>query len=338
MSNLKPKSFWKRPEGKLGAGVILGGIASLAIFHNPIIESILSMFTSPLSTMGLFAIVGALVMLITDKRTRNLIKFAFQGIMRKITGIFVQLDPIKILESYVEYLKKNREDMNTNILKLRNQLTQLNATVNQNKNEMDQKIRIARQAKLQNRTELVAINTRQYGRLSELNNKYEKMIGKMNTLYNVLSKIHTSTAYLIQDTENEVRMRKQEAAAVMSGYSAMQHAMNIINGDPDRKMMFDMANQALADDIHYKIGEMDRFIEMSGSFIDNVNIDNAAYEMKGLELIEKMEKMEKEGLSFLEMSNQLNQGINMTDAEIDAAIQGLDKKTGDVRDFTNLYQ
>ena len=339
----RPKSFWSRPEGKLGGAVLLASIATLGIFYNPLVQFFCSMFDTSLSTMGLFATLGTVALVLTDSRARNLVSYAFKGLMRKITGWFVQLDPIKILESHIEYLKKNREEMNSNITKLRGQLSKLRSIVQQNNNEMDQKIRIARQAKLQNRTELVAINTRQYGRLKELNTKYETMINKMNVLYNVLTKIYNSTAYLIQDTENEVRLRKQESAAIMTGYSAMKHAMNIINGDPDRKMMFDMANEALADDIYAKIGEMDTFIELSGDFIDNVNLQNAAFEQQGNELIEKLEKMEKEGLSYLENADKgLPQGdiTHMTAAEIDAAIRNQGEKipAGAPRDYTNIYQ
>ena len=37
--------------------------------------------------------------------------------------------------------------------------------------------------------------------------------------------------------------------------------MNIIKGDTDKKMIFDMATEALAEDVHNKIGEMERFID-----------------------------------------------------------------------------
>ena len=337
----KRKSFWSRPEGKLGAAVLITCSAALGLFHNPALELLRSMFETPFSTMGLFAILGTITLIFTDSRARKLVAYAFRAIMRKITGIFVQLDPIKILESYIDYLKKNRDEMNTNIQKLRGQLSKLRSIVSQNQNEMDQKIRIARQAKVQNRDELVAINTRQYGRLKELNSKYDAMISKMNVLYNVLTKIYTSTTYMIQDTENEVRLRKQESAAIMSGYSAMKHAMNIINGDTDRKMMFDMANEALADDIYAKIGEMDTFIELSGDFIDNVNLQNAAFEQQGNELIAKLEKMEREGLSFLENTTQLPQGdvVHMSASEIDAAIRNKGEKipAGAPRDYTNIF-
>ncbi len=328
--NFKPKNFFQRPEGKLGTAVLIGGAALVALKFNDIVSYITNALSSMGGTIALFAIAGAIAFALTDSRARNLLWYAYKGIMRKITSIFVQLDPIKILESYIEYLYKNLQEMNTHITKLRGQLTKLNSIVAQNTSEMQQTLRIAQQAKKQGNNELIAVNTRQYGRLKELNTKYQNLIEKIQVVYRVLTKIHTNSTYMIKDTENEVRMRKQEQEAIMSGYSAMKHAMNIINGDTDKKLMFDMANEALANDISYKIGEMDRFIELSGSFIDSVDLQNAAFEQEGLELIEKMER---EGFSFLnqpynattnkQIDNNSVKDYNLS--ELDKALQDLEK-------------
>ncbi len=97
-------------------------------------------------------------------------------------------------------------------------------------------------------------------------------------------------------------MRMQESRAIKAGYSAMRRAMSIIKGDPDKKQIFDMATEAIVDDVSNKIGEMERFIEISGSFIDSVDLQNGVYEQEGLALLEKMEK---EGVSFLLGDNKI---------------------------------
>ena len=125
---------------------------------------------------------------------------------------------------------------------------------------------------------------------------FQKLLDKMLVLYKVLNKIHVNSGYLIQDTENDVRMRKQELKAIRTSHSAMKRAMSIIQGDPDKRLIFDMATETVVEDIHNKIGEMERFIEISGSFIDSIDLQNGIYEQEGLEILEKFEK---EGSSFL---------------------------------------
>jgi phage shock protein A len=290
------KTFWQRPEGKMGAFVLIILTILLIIFAVPVFTFIISLLQNVITTILLFLVVGILLYVILDPKFRNLVWYMYKSFMRWVAGIFVQIDPIKILETYIEYLYKSLNQMNEHIAKLKGQVSKLRMVIEKNREEMEQSLKIAEQAKKKGDMELVAINTRQYGRLKETNERYMALLGKMELLYKVLSKIHKNSGYLIQDTENEVRMRKQEYQAIKAGHSAMKRAMSIIQGDPDKKMMFDMATEVIVEDVHNKIGEMERFIELSGSFIDSVDLQNGIYEQEGIELLEKMEK---EGVSFL---------------------------------------
>jgi hypothetical protein len=72
--------------------------------------------------------------------------------------------------------------------------------------------------------------------------------------------------------------------------------MNIIKGDSDKRAMFDQAMEAIADDVSSKVGEMERFMEMSESFMSSVDLQNGVFEEEGLKMLEKWEK---EGVSLL---------------------------------------
>jgi len=335
-SKAKMKSFWQRPEGKVGlffililVGLILWGVVS---------GFLISLFSSLVATLGLtiaavilFAVLGAIIYVLIDKKFRTLIWYMYKSFMRWLTGLFVQLDPIRILESYIDYLYQNLKEMNEHIARLKGQISKLETIIKQNVSEMEQSLKIAEQAKKQNNMELVAINTRQYGRLKETNEKYKNLLTKMQVLYRVLSKIFTNSNYLIKDTENEVRMRKQEAAAIKAGHSAMKSAMSIINGDPDKKMMFDMATEAIVEDVHTKIGEMERFIEISGSFIDSIDLQNGVFEQDGLEILEKMEK---EGVSFLLGERSLNDVTGEKKADVEVEVE---KDLGNISKYKDLF-
>ncbi len=325
----KAKTFWKRPEGKLGALFIIAAVVIAGVYATQIIAFITGLFATLITAIAFFVVMGIILYVLFDPKFRNLVWYMYKGIMRKITGMFVQIDPIKILETYIEYLYKNLKEMNTHIAKLRGQLAKLKSVVEKNKREMSQSLKMAEQAKKKGNNELVAINTRQYGRLKETNKRYNTLLGKMDLLYKVLAKIHKNSGYLIKDTENEVRMRKQEYQAIKSGHSAMKRAMSIIQGDPDKKMIFDMATEAVVDDVHNKIGEMERFIEISGSFIDSIDLQNGVYEQEGLELLEKMEK---EGVSFL--LGEPPKDIPGIEPETEIEVT---KEVGNISDYSNLF-
>ena len=120
-------------------------------------------------------------------------------------------------------------------------------------------------------------------------------------------------------------MRKQELKAIKAGHTAMKRAVNIIQGDPDKKMMFDMATESVVEDIHSKIGEMERFIELSGSFIDSIDLQNGVYEQEGLELLEKLEK---DGASFL-LGDPKTEDLEKLDVE--------DEDIENISDYSTLF-
>jgi phage shock protein A len=291
-----PKSFWQRPEGVTGfifmAGIIFGG--GYVLYK--LLPYIVSILHNTLYAVILFAALGAVLYILLDPKFRTLIWFIYKSIMRALTSIFVNIDPIGVLETYIENLHKSLSEMDGHISKLKGQTQKLKLIIEKNDKEMKDSLQMAEQAKKAGNMDVVVINTRQYGRLEESNKRFNELLTKMEILYRVLSKMYDNSGYLIKDIENEVRIKKQERDAIRAGYSAMRRAMSIIKGDPDKKMMFDQAMDAIVDDISGKIGEMERFMEVSSSFIESIDLQNGVYEQKGIELLEKMEK---EGISLL---------------------------------------
>ena len=99
------KSFWQRPEGVTGLvfiGALLIGLGLLMVNFGALVLPFLS------STVGI--VVAAVLLLsvvfaIVDPRTRTLLSYLYKSAMRKVTGLFVNIDPIGILKSYVEELE-----------------------------------------------------------------------------------------------------------------------------------------------------------------------------------------------------------------------------------------
>ncbi|MCR5453774.1 MAG: hypothetical protein K6F33_02150 [Bacteroidales bacterium] len=292
------KSFFSKKEGKVGLAVILCTLGVLGVYYNPIIESVKATLNGSVAgTMGLFAVLGLLVFIITDKRARNLVSYGFKWLMRKITGLFVELDPIKVLESYVETLEKNFNELNANISKLRRQIVKIKETIKQNNKEIERTTRIIDEAQRQGRSEVVAVNYNQIGRLHKLNEKYALMVGRMDDLNNVLIKMQSYSSFKLSDTKNEIRMKRQEFAAISSGYSAMVNAKNIMNGNYQQNELYDNAIENLTMDLHTKIADMDNFMQLSQPIFNELDIQNEAYKLEGEKLYEKIMT---EGKAFLD--------------------------------------
>jgi hypothetical protein len=90
--------------------------------------------------------------------------------------------------------------------------------------------------------------------------------------------------------KDQVMVKEQEQKAIHTSHSAMQSAMSIIKGNPDKRVLFDNAMDAVAEDVSEKVNEMERFMDMSSNFMDSLDLQNGIFEENGLEMLENWEK------------------------------------------------
>ncbi|NJK85694.1 MAG: hypothetical protein HC906_06740 [Bacteroidales bacterium] len=94
MENITTKSFWQKPEGKTGILGIIGMIAGGGYLLYKALPFLISLTQNILHLSFLLLGLGALIYIVLDPKIRNLIFYLYKSFVRKITGIFIQIDPI----------------------------------------------------------------------------------------------------------------------------------------------------------------------------------------------------------------------------------------------------
>ncbi|MBX2817453.1 MAG: hypothetical protein KTR24_15700 [Saprospiraceae bacterium] len=296
MSTKKGKSFWRKPEGVTGA-IVLGGIViGGGILLASALPALIALASNTLYLAGMLLVLGAIIFMVLDPKMRNLVWYMYKSVMRWITGIFIQIDPIGILKSYVDDLKDNLRKMNRQISQLRGQMHKLQEMIINNRKEIRANLDLASKAKQKNKQAQMILKSRKAGRLKESNLKLEDLYQKMEVLYRVLRKMYENSEIMMEDIQDQVMVKEQERKAIHASHSAMKSAMSIISGDADKRAMFDQALEAIADDVSGKVGEMERFMEMSENFMQSVDLQNGVFEEEGLRMLEKWER---EGVSLI---------------------------------------
>lgn len=288
--NYEYKSFWKRPEGVTGllvlAGILIGG----GMLLYSLLPTLILLAENTLYLLGMIAALGAIVFVALDPKARNLVWYSYKAIMRWITGIFVKIDPISILKSYVEDLEDNLRNLSKQIGALRGQMRQLKGTMDGNSTEIRKNMAIADQAKKKDDEKSMTLAARKAGRLQEANAKYEVLYNRMEVLYRILTKMYENSEIVLEDTKDQIKIKEQEYLAIKAGHGAIRSAMSILSGDPDKRALFDQALEAMADEVGQKIGEMERFMVTSRNLMESIDLQNGVFEEEGLHLLEKMER------------------------------------------------
>ncbi|MCO6459841.1 MAG: hypothetical protein J5I59_00420 [Saprospiraceae bacterium] len=285
-----PKTFIQRPEGKAGLIVGTGILIGAGYLLYKALPTLITLAQNTLYLAGMLIVLGALLYMVFDPKMRNLIWYMYKSIMRTVTGWFVQIDPIGILKSYIEDLENNLKKMGTQIGNLKGQMRKLQNIMDQNKASIDMNLKLASKAKETDKDQHMILSSRKAARLTDTNEKYQVLYQKMEVLYRILTKMYSNSEILLEDTRDQVKVKEQERAAIRASHSAMKSAMNIISGNSDKRVMFDQAMESIADDVAMKVGEMERFMEMSTNFMDSIDLQNAVFEEDGMRMLEQWEK------------------------------------------------
>jgi hypothetical protein len=315
---MKPKSFWQKPEGMTGLVFLVAILGAAGFLIASAGGAILGFLTTTIGLVVSLAVLGAIVFMALDPKMRNLIFYGYKSIMRAITGMFVQIDPIGILKTYVEELQNNLRKMNKQISQLRAQMHKLKELIVKNEREIKNNLQIAGKAKETNKRNVMILKSRRAGRLKDSNMRLEELYKKMEVLYRVLTKMYENSQILAEDIKDQVMVKEQERKAIHASHGAMKSAMSVINGDPDQRAMFDMAMENITEDVANKVGEMERFMEMSANFMDSVDLQNGVFEEEGMQMLEQWEK-ESTSLLLGEEKDQL-----LLQAQSDSEVLDLD--------------
>jgi len=289
-SDYKPKTFWERPEGVTGQVVGVAALGAGGYFLYKALPYIITLLQNAIYAALLGVAAVAIGYVITDRRFWRLGSYLYQSLMRKITQVFVEIDPIGIMQTYVGELEKKLAHMGTRINALSGMIRACQEEIRKNEGIKNASLMMVREASKTGKAIVIAQESRQAGRMEEANVTYQDLLSKMQLLHAVLVKYQEISRFLINDIRREIDVKKRRKQMTDAAYSAIKSARSIINGDPDARAMFDLANEYLANDYAMKIGEIEEFVRMSDSFVSTIDLQNGVYEAQALKMIEEWER------------------------------------------------
>jgi hypothetical protein len=291
------KSFWSRPEGKTGMIFIVLAAAAAVYGWAQIVPFIVSMLADTLHMVYLAAILGAILFVVFSSRTHLM----FRLLMRAITGMIINIDPIGILKDHLSQMRKRRDVMSQQISNVSGQIQYLKDIINKNLALANENMRLAAHAKKiatttadQNEQLRMALQMKakanQAGRLQKSNLSYQQLLGKLQNIYDLLSKWAVHIDFYIEDTDNEVKQAEIEYKTINTAYRAYRTALAVIKGTGDEKELYNQTMEKLAEEAGRKLGEMEDFQRLAQNFMDTIDLENGAVETEALEKLDAYEQ------------------------------------------------
>lgn len=290
MKDLKDKAYWEKPEN--WTGLFLGGgiLAFLGFGLYKLLPFVITLLENAIYATALGVVAFVLFVVLTDPKFWQIGRVLYKRAMWHITNsLIIPLDPIGILNDFVEGLHKKVHKMDEQISALSGMIRQLKERIAENVKVAAENMRLGSRAQKEKKKSAFVLAARKAGRRRETNKDLQEVLVKMEILHRVINKMREAAVFYIEDITDQVEVATKKYESIRAAYKAMKMAQRIIQGDRDTELFLQTMDY-LAKDYGQKLGEIEQFINMSSNFIESVDLQNGVYEEEAIKMLEEWEK------------------------------------------------
>lgn len=332
------KKAWQKPENWFtwGGLALLGfGVLKGLDYVLPLLNRVLENMVYTVAMGGVLAVVAWGIF---NKDFHKLAWYGYKMAMKWVTRRFVEIDPIAILNIYVESLKENLESIKKSLGDLRGQARSLTDKIRETATRLEKSMNMAAQAQARlkdgqkgMKSELI-LQSRKAGRLEKSGVTYQGLLNKLNAHIAVTEKIKEAAEFMVADIEDTVEEETEKRKMIQASHKAMSASKRILQGNQQREL-YDMAMESITTDYYNKLGEIEQFMEDSQHFINTMDLENGVFEEDALA---KLDEWQQRSESLLEGGSGKTKyrvspatafgGSVATQEEEEAGVEGVSQK------------
>jgi hypothetical protein len=286
----KPKrTFWQKPEGKVGAGIMAALGVALAWGFVKALPMLIQIAQNTLYLAFLVGMIALLYcMVFVWDRPRTLLFYMLQMISRWLTSNFVEMDPVAILKAFVGQMEKRREVIQDRLARIVGVRRMVEAKVAKSEKERQDALRLAKAAQATHDEDGLNAHAEIAARRARDIEEYRSMLQQMQNIEKLLQRVMRRADYHIQtarDEANQLADKHTITGAVASATAAAQG----IFGDSDLAEVRDMAADRIREDYEARLGELQTLIDLT-DFDHAVDLNQMAFRQEGLTQLLEAEK------------------------------------------------
>ncbi len=282
----KAKSYWSKPDGKVGTIAGIGILGVIGYYLLPILTTIIWNTLN----FGIALIVGVLAFLFfTNKKLWLSVGYFYKIFFNKLTGIVIQLNPFIIIQDNIDDIQKEREKLYNKSIEVDAQKESLNMKIQEKERSKRKQMDIAEAARQKGKDYAMELAnaTRQIQRDDAFIKQLLPIRDNLTRIGDYLTAVHKNSKFMVEDMKNDLESKKDLYNSVTKGNNALQSALNIFKGNPDKKEMLEQSMDFLRDDISNKLASMKKALVYSGDFMKSIDLENASYQAEGLRMLDE---------------------------------------------------
>ena len=283
---------WQKPE-KVAAWVFVALLAGMGVYYWGLIVPYLVDIVFDTVKLGIgLGVLFVLFLLATNKRIQAGLWYLGQRIFRTAAGLFVNTDPIGIMEDYISNTEKEARNMEEEVGHIEGANQLVKRKMDANRTQMQEYLSLADSALRQGEKDSADSYASRAAQLEDDNRRLQPMATTTANVTLVMRQILKAALRQIDNSKFKVGLLKDEYELVKRTSSGMRAAVNILRGDPDKKYFFDLATDRVAQDMARQLGQIKQAMRYSQAFVKDMDIQNGVMSEKGQRLLDQYKKGE----------------------------------------------
>lgn len=278
---------YKLPDPKKGAGKALGlgliaGVGLLAYYY--LLPFLLTIVWGTVQLAIGSIVAGILLFILLSPKFWKRTGIILEALGELLFRGFVEMNPFAIMELQINRSEKDREDLKTQIERLKGQEDSLKQSLAAEKDSFKlsaEKMTLCQTRITKNPTDFEApmeleSATNDWSNSKTFIESVTPVYTDIQNLVIILDKSYRKSEYALKDARNTVRKQRATYEAVTAGSGAMKKALRAFTGDPEINKAASIALEALKKDISNKIGTIKNNIEITSRLMNERDLNDAA--------------------------------------------------------------
>lgn len=326
------KNYWNKNEKIIGSIFPIVVIAGLAVGAYYLLPPLVFIMQNLLWVMGLAIPVIGIPLFVISNWSGFIL--GYQVFIKKLWKGLVNSDPITIMEIQYEKWNDQLKRLGDNINVMQTAKNELEMKMEENKSVANESFLKAKKAEEMMKegkgdSEKLKISSYKSGiiaqRRLDSNKNFIPRLRAIEVALIYIKKLESNWKADLELLKDDIGQKKSDLKVLKSTASGMDAAKSIINGNPNERALFEMANESYAEKLSTYVADIKRFTEQAESWVYSKEIENAVMEDKADNLLSMynedtfrqltdfrsvMENQDTKTISFSQASNQMSSSID----------------------------
>lgn len=264
-------SNWQKPGGTLGMIVTGLSIGGGLILLSKLLPFLLAITWGLLELSILGVVLFLFFYVVTNKQFQQTFSTLFFILMRSLTGLVVELDPIAILEKKVVEMDEQLDKMRESLGKLTGNNVDLQRKIKVQENELQEAITHYEVA-LNTKDSSASMYAEQVDDIKSYIQRLREAKNQSDVWLAFLQDLAKATSTRVEITKKDIKRKKEEYLMVKEQYRAFSSMMSILNDKSDGVNMFNKAMETIEADITNRLGAMTYYMNTTNNALEELAV------------------------------------------------------------------